>query len=147
ERTPAQRGCSPRTRGWSPRLAARIRALSVLPAHAGMVPTPSPTSAESRCAPRARGDGPAPSAVAEILGGMDRTDRESVFVGREAELAALRDDARRALRDGATAVLVAGEAGVGKSRLVREYAAGSPMSRTVVGGCPELGVDGLPFAP
>jgi len=85
--------------------------------------------------------------VAEILGGMDRTDRESVFVGREAELAALRDDARRALRDGATAVLVAGEAGVGKSRLVREYAAGSPMSRTVVGGCPELGVDGLPFAP
>ncbi|WP_017591031.1 helix-turn-helix transcriptional regulator [Nocardiopsis potens] len=78
---------------------------------------------------------------------MDRTDRESAFVGREAELAALRGDARRALRDGATAVLVAGEAGVGKSRLVREYAAGSPMLRTVAGGCPELGVDGLPFAP
>ncbi|MFW5417215.1 AAA family ATPase [Nocardiopsis sp. CNT-189] len=78
---------------------------------------------------------------------MDRTDRQSAFVGRQAELAALRADARRALRGGATAVLVAGEAGVGKSRLVREYAAGSPMPRTVAGGCPELGVDGLPFAP
>src|SRR6202012_1248632 len=42
-----------------------------------------------------------------------------------------------------------GEAGVGKSRLVAEFGRGVTGSgaRILVGGCLELGTDGLPFAP
>ena len=46
----------------------------------------------------------------------------SVLVGREAELAALRDALKRARDDEPTAVLVGGEAGVGKTRLLEEFA-------------------------
>ncbi|MDA2815041.1 AAA family ATPase [Nocardiopsis sp. RSe5-2] len=73
--------------------------------------------------------------------------RRSVFVGRRDHLRDLAAHARRTLKDGAGAVLVGGEAGVGKSRLLREYARVRPMRRAVAGGCPELGVEGLPYAP
>ena len=45
--------------------------------------------------------------------------------------------------------MVGGEAGVGKSRLVREFAERSrgAGARVLMGGCLELGADGLPFAP
>jgi hypothetical protein len=48
-----------------------------------------------------------------------------------------------------SAVVVAGEAGVGKTRLVREFADRSrgAGARVLIGGCLELGADGLPFAP
>ncbi|MFC0036973.1 AAA family ATPase [Actinomadura rayongensis] len=65
-----------------------------------------------------------------------------VLVGRGAELAEL----RRALADAPGAVLVGGEAGLGKTRLIREFRAGL-AGRVLVGGCLELGSDGLPFAP
>ena len=57
---PAQgdRRCSPRTRGWSPRAQGAAGNKSVLPAHAGMVPSATRASRVSECAPRARGDGP-----------------------------------------------------------------------------------------
>ena len=51
--------CSPRTRGWSPAPPAHGQLRRVLPAHAGMVPRPLPACCALRCAPRARGDGPA----------------------------------------------------------------------------------------
>ncbi|MFC3998789.1 AAA family ATPase [Nocardiopsis sediminis] len=78
---------------------------------------------------------------------MGWQDGSPVFAGRRAELERLRDVGERVRSDGARAVLVAGEAGVGKTRLLREYAHASPLRRVVTGGCPELGVDGLPFAP
>jgi ATP/maltotriose-dependent transcriptional regulator MalT len=46
-------------------------------------------------------------------------------------------------------VLIGGEAGVGKSRLISEFAAEQPDTgvRVLTGGCLALGADGLPFAP
>ncbi|HEX2315968.1 MAG TPA: AAA family ATPase, partial [Thermomonospora sp.] len=68
-----------------------------------------------------------------------------VIVGRSSEL----DRLERALRDAPGAVLVGGEAGVGKTRLLREFTARvtGQGARVLVGGCLELGSDGLPFAP
>lgn len=68
-----------------------------------------------------------------------------VLVGRERERAALLAAHRDAARE-ATVVLVGGEAGMGKTRLVREFASGLGASaRTVTGGCTDLGTDGPPF--
>jgi ATP/maltotriose-dependent transcriptional regulator MalT len=72
-----------------------------------------------------------------------------VLVGRSGQLTAL-DAALAAARDGnPAAALVGGEAGVGKSRLVTEFAerARGAGAQVLTGGCLELGTDGLPFAP
>ncbi|MFC7273415.1 AAA family ATPase [Paractinoplanes rhizophilus] len=72
-----------------------------------------------------------------------------VLVGREADLAALRDALKRARSAEPSTVLVGGEAGVGKTRLVEEFRrglAGEPL-RVLTGQCLELGEEGLPFAP
>src|SRR5690349_7957330 len=69
-----------------------------------------------------------------------------VLVGRAAELGLLED----ALASAPGAVLVGGEAGLGKTRLIREFAASvarGGRARVLIGGCLELGSDGLPFAP
>jgi DNA-binding CsgD family transcriptional regulator/tetratricopeptide (TPR) repeat protein len=65
------------------------------------------------------------------------------FVGRTAELATL-EDARRQADDGPAVVFVVGEAGIGKTRLVAEFTAGSHMFE---GACLELGAEALPYAP
>ena len=75
-----------------------------------------------------------------------------VFVGREAELAALDDALDRAGRPDAAepqSLLLGGEAGVGKTRLLEEFLARARDrgAVTATGGCLELGADGLPFAP
>ncbi|MFB4318965.1 AAA family ATPase [Actinomadura sp. 21ATH] len=68
----------------------------------------------------------------------------AMLVGRSAEL----EDLEGALAEAPGAVLVGGEAGLGKTRLVREFgAAVEGRARVLVGGCLELGSDGLPFAP
>jgi predicted ATPase/DNA-binding NarL/FixJ family response regulator len=71
-----------------------------------------------------------------------------VLVGRADQLAAF-DEALAAVRQGSPAtLLIGGEAGVGKSRLIGEFAArGSAHGRVLTGGCLELGASGLPFAP
>jgi DNA-binding CsgD family transcriptional regulator len=69
----------------------------------------------------------------------------SAFVGRAADLARLEAAARDPL---VTAVLVSGEAGLGKSRLVSEFLARLDTETVVLTGrCPELGAAGVPFAP
>ncbi|TDB75442.1 helix-turn-helix transcriptional regulator [Actinomadura sp. KC216] len=68
-----------------------------------------------------------------------------VLIGRSAELAELES----ALAGAPGAVLVGGDAGLGKTRLIREFttAVDGERARVLVGGCLELGSDGLPFAP
>ncbi|WP_436771218.1 helix-turn-helix transcriptional regulator [Yinghuangia sp. YIM S09857] len=72
-----------------------------------------------------------------------------VFVGRTAELGVLDEGLRTAASGTPAVVLVAGEAGVGKTRLLDEFLARAAASGavTAVGGCIELGAEALPFAP
>ncbi|WP_233512717.1 helix-turn-helix transcriptional regulator [Micromonospora deserti] len=73
----------------------------------------------------------------------------TVLVGRQRELEALRDALARARAGEPTTVLVGGEAGVGKTRLLEEFGrqATEAGARLLVGQCLELGEAGLPFAP
>ncbi|MER6948638.1 AAA family ATPase [Nonomuraea sp. NPDC000554] len=70
-----------------------------------------------------------------------------LFVGRSGELAALGRALSRARAGTASTVLVGGEAGVGKTRLIREFTDQADDALVLVGGCLELGTEGLPFAP
>ncbi len=68
------------------------------------------------------------------------------FVGRDSERAALRAASERARAGEHTLVLLGGEAGIGKSRLVRGFA--DELDVPVLwGDCVELGPEGLSFAP
>ena len=71
----------------------------------------------------------------------------SPLIGRRTELAALWDAFRQAAAGQMGAVLIAGEAGVGKSRLVAEFAAELPESEAfvLVGQCVELGEHEIPY--
>ncbi|MEU5401830.1 AAA family ATPase [Streptomyces sp. NPDC005963] len=91
-----------------------------------------------------------------MLGLVENRSISPVFVGRAPELSALTDALVRAggaaggSRPGVPqALLVGGEAGVGKTRLIEELTAEACRRDAVVaiGGCVEIGADGLPFAP
>lgn len=84
-----------------------------------------------------------------MIVGVPRRVSSLVFVGRDAEFERLTDAFERAASGRPSLVLVAGEAGVGKSRLLREFAARSVASGAVslVGACLDLGEGGFPFAP
>jgi ATP/maltotriose-dependent transcriptional regulator MalT len=73
----------------------------------------------------------------------------SGLIGRDGPLAALDAALAGAGSDRPSAVLVGGEAGVGKSRLVSAFAERSRAAgaRVLTGECLELGAGGLPFAP
>ncbi|AZM51011.1 hypothetical protein DMB38_26960 [Streptomyces sp. WAC 06738] len=72
-----------------------------------------------------------------------------MLVGRADELRSLGAALERAGAGAPQALLVGGEAGVGKTRLVEEFAGRAERAGAVVavGGCLELGAEGLPFAP
>jgi DNA-binding CsgD family transcriptional regulator len=72
-----------------------------------------------------------------------------VLVGRETELAALMAALDSAIAGETAVVLLGGEAGVGKTRLVGEAAerARDAGARILIGTCVELGGEGLPFTP
>ncbi|MFP3987727.1 AAA family ATPase [Streptomyces sp. E11-3] len=84
-----------------------------------------------------------------MLGGVEIRSLSPVFVGRASELTALNDALVRAAAGEPQALLVGGEAGVGKTRLIEEFSAGACRDDAVValGGCVEIGAEGLPFAP
>ena len=80
---------------------------------------------------------------------MSRRGVSPVLVGRAAEMASL-EAAFETVRQGSpAALLIGGEAGVGKTRLMAEFAvrARSAGARVLTGGCLELGADGLPYGP
>ncbi|HSC02243.1 MAG TPA: AAA family ATPase, partial [Solirubrobacteraceae bacterium] len=72
-----------------------------------------------------------------------------MFVGRGPELAAMVAALDSAMAGEPAVVLVGGEAGVGKTRLVEEAAerARSSAARVLTGSCVELGGEGLPLSP
>jgi DNA-binding CsgD family transcriptional regulator len=72
-----------------------------------------------------------------------------VFVGRRDELESIAAALIAAADGHGTFLLVAGEAGVGKTRLVDEFVrvARAGGCFAAVGGCVEIGVSGSPFAP
>src|SRR5512143_1756836 len=78
---------------------------------------------------------------------MSRRRSSPILVGRDDELRLLEEAvADRAVRP---VILLGGEAGIGKSRLVTELTARAEESGAiaVVGSCLELGADDLPYAP
>lgn len=94
-----------------------------------------------------------------MLGSVETRSVSPVFVGRAGELTSLTDALARATAEGAgpdgcacgepQALLIGGEAGVGKTRLVEEFLTVAARRGAVVavGGCVEIGADGLPYAP
>jgi ATP/maltotriose-dependent transcriptional regulator MalT len=69
------------------------------------------------------------------------------MIGRADELDALTSALDEARAGRSRVVLVGGEAGIGKTRLVEELIARADGATALVGGCVDLGDDALPFAP
>ncbi|WP_051570803.1 helix-turn-helix transcriptional regulator [Cryptosporangium arvum] len=71
------------------------------------------------------------------------------LVGRDAELATLRGLLGGTASGGASAAVVSGEAGIGKTRLLREFAraADAEGALVLVGHCVSFGGDAVPFLP
>jgi DNA-binding CsgD family transcriptional regulator len=84
-----------------------------------------------------------------MIGQMARRISSPVIVGRDDELALLRATVERGREGEAETVLIGGEAGVGKSRLIGQLVAeAQPLGvRVIVGGCPALVDAPLPYAP
>jgi predicted ATPase len=92
---------------------------------------------------------PLRSVAGDNSGEMGGRVASPTFIGRVEELQVL-EAARRRAADGEPAiVLVGGEAGVGKTRLIAELAARCAADglRVLTGGCIPVGGDGLPYAP
>ena len=83
-----------------------------------------------------------------MLGGVERISVSPLFIGRSSELSTLSQALKRAGSGQPQALLIGGEAGVGKTRLLEEFQCTVGAGGTVVvGGCLEVGAEGLPYAP
>lgn len=84
-----------------------------------------------------------------MLYDMTRRAVSPVFVGRDAELETLAEAYDQARKQATAAVLIGGEAGVGKTRLAGRFAeeAAEDGAHVLVGGCVELSAEGLAYAP
>ncbi len=83
------------------------------------------------------------------MGTADAAARPALFVGRDEELSELHAALRRVAAGRPEMLLVAGEAGVGKSRLIGQFAGQARRARTLVavGGAAPLTGGALPYAP
>ena len=80
---------------------------------------------------------------------MGRRVASAAFIGRRGEFRALRAALSRAADGDPAVVLVGGEAGIGKTRLVSELTAACAAdgTRVLTGGCVPVGEGSLPYAP
>src|SRR5437868_15410762 len=80
---------------------------------------------------------------------MPRRISSPQLIGRRAELDRLNAALDEAVKEAPGAVLIAGEAGIGKTRLVDEFtaAAAERGARILIGDCIELAGEDLPYAP
>ncbi len=83
-----------------------------------------------------------------IIADMPRVS-SPVFVGRAAQMEGLRAALRIASAQGPMVCLVAGDAGIGKTRLLAEFVAEARRdgAHVLIGDCLQLGDTGLPYAP
>ena len=104
-----------------------------------------PNSADSQAAAGAGMSDPRGTLESE----MSRRGGSPVLVGRATEMATLEAAFEAVRQGGPSALLIGGEAGVGKTRLISEFSAEARAAgaRVLTGGCLELGADGLPFGP
>ena len=84
-----------------------------------------------------------------MIDGVIRLGSSLAFVGRRRELARLEAAFQRVGDGQPTMVLLAGEAGVGKTRLTNEFigTARAGGATVMIGGCLDVGGGGLPYAP
>lgn len=116
-------------------LAAYARVRARLAEDLGVSPTPETEALHTRILLGTEGPPPSPA----------RRSGATVLAGRDAELAALDAALERAKEHGCELVVVEGEAGIGKTRLVTTWLAGARERATVlVGTCDELS-QGLPL--
>src|SRR5882757_8919310 len=89
----------------------------------------------------------APSAMLDMV--MSRRGGSPVLVGRAAEMGTLQSAVEAVRLGEPAAVLIGGEAGMGKTRLIGEFTAAARGAgvRVLTGACLELGADGLPYSP
>ncbi|SOC47348.1 regulatory protein, luxR family [Blastococcus aggregatus] len=108
-----------------------------------MVPQPPALALTPR-----RGTGSVLSEARATIVAMPRWD-DAPMVGRASELALLLEAVDRAAAGRAGTVLLSGDAGVGKTRLLDELAvrAGERGVRVLIGHCVDLGDVGLPYLP
>ena len=108
---------------------------------------------QAPAAPLRRAAAPSPRhrrlSSARVDNGRVRRVSSPVFVGRAEELAALDAALARAAGEEPAVVLLAGESGVGKSRLLAEFStrASAAGGRVLTGECIELVEGELPYAP
>src|SRR5580698_6001492 len=90
-----------------------------------------------------------PEAAGLLVMTMSGRASSPVLIGRAEQLTALEGAFESVRQGGAATVLLGGEAGVGKSRLISEFSAAARLAgaRVLTGGCLQLGTDGLPFGP
>jgi DNA-binding CsgD family transcriptional regulator/tetratricopeptide (TPR) repeat protein len=77
---------------------------------------------------------------------MSPASQPGILIGRDTELAFLRARLDEAFLGRPSVVLVGGDAGIGKTRLLSELAANAQV-RVLSGGCLPMGEQGLPFVP
>jgi DNA-binding CsgD family transcriptional regulator/tetratricopeptide (TPR) repeat protein len=84
------------------------------------------------------------------LTAVERRRSSPMFVGREPELERLASALSEAANGRPSSILVAGDAGIGKSRVVAEFLARArarPPVMVLEGGCTDLAGTGLPYEP